>query len=179
MRKTKRRSWTAGAGLGILLILTSGGAPPASAHSPSGAREVDPGLALLLDDRIDWHARQGQSLSMTFVGMTLTQGFCRVIAGESDLLSATFGAQSMVCDLLLEDGDRAHIGGSGAADGTESVGGSVTGFAFPPERKVTCRNLTTLQAVQFFTGSDSWDCEQEGLRVSTGDRIVQSVVGEI
>lgn len=133
----------------------------------------------LLDDRIAWQEGSGQTLSMTFAGMTLTRGFCRVISGESDIMTGTFGAESMTCDLLLSEEDRAQIGGVGVANGAEPLGGSVTGFAFPPERKVTCRNGTTLQMVQFFTASDSWDCEAEGLEVSSGDRVLQTVVGDV
>ena len=66
--------------------------------------------------------------------------------------------------------------GSGAVAG--EVGGSVTGF-FP--ETVDCLNETTGQNVEIVLGAGemSWNCEEEGLLVEPGDRIVMTVEGSM
>jgi hypothetical protein len=57
----------------------------------------------------------------------------------------------------------------------QGVGGSVTGML--PNR-ITCRNMTTGQAVTAKMGSTTWDCNQLGLVVRPGDRIRLTVTGQ-
>lgn len=86
------------------------------------------------------------------------------------------------CDGLgvsASTGDRVQLSRSGTADGSGAVGGSVTGLAFPPQRKVTCINRSTAHTVQFTTAADSWGCEAEGLIVDQGNLVTQIVSGEV
>ena len=59
---------------------------------------------------------------------------------------------------------------------TVVVGGSVTGMS-PSDGKVTCLNKTTRQRVNSTipAGVRSWDCEQAGLVVNTGDTIQMKI----
>ncbi len=97
------------------------------------------------------------------------------------LLPGSVAADSEVCSLVADQR------GFGRTDGLcdsgsfelgalpQGVGGSVAGI---DTRRVTCQNRTTLQAVTFDTAlATRWDCEQQGLVVSPGDAIVQTVVG--
>jgi hypothetical protein len=54
------------------------------------------------------------------------------------------------------------------------VGGAVTGVS---PRRVVCENLTTGKRVVIRDGARTWNCEQEGLVVNTGDRIQIEVRG--
>lgn len=72
-----------------------------------------------------------------------------------------------------------QLSAKGAANGIDAVSGSVDGLAFPPVRRVTCQNLTTAQTVKFSTVQDSWNCEAAGLMVVPGNRVQQSVQGEV
>lgn len=60
--------------------------------------------------------------------------------------------------------------------GAAPVGGSIEGLA---GIKVKCENEETLQSVLFdIGGSASWDCEAQGLLVSRGDRITQTITAD-
>jgi probable HAF family extracellular repeat protein len=78
--------------------------------------------------------------------------------------------------LKVEPGDKIRQIVTGTADGTEHVGGAVTGV---DANKVNCYNLSTDRrvSIRLTRGDTTWDCEAAGLRVRTGDNIRQAVQG--
>ncbi len=77
--------------------------------------------------------------------------------------------------LVLDPGDRIRQRVTGIADGTASVGGTATGISGTTAR---CDNKSTGKWVVIdLNGDNTWDCEEAGLGVRTGDSIVQSVLG--
>jgi hypothetical protein len=78
--------------------------------------------------------------------------------------------------LKVEPGDKIRQIVTGAADGTEHVGGAVTGV---DANKVRCYNVSTDRrvSIRLTRGTTTWDCEAAGLRVRTGDEIRQAVQG--
>jgi hypothetical protein len=54
------------------------------------------------------------------------------------------------------------------------VGGVVTGLT---PKRVVCWNLTTQKSVVIADGTKSWDCEEAGLRVRSGDRLLITISG--
>ena len=65
----------------------------------------------------------------------------------------------------------------GAAAPPEPVGGSLTGARGSRAR---CLNLTTGQSVEILLGGAvTWDCEAAGLIVAPGDRVRETVTGEV
>ena len=56
--------------------------------------------------------------------------------------------------------------------------GGQTGGTVPRQTValISCRNLTSGQNVDFAVAGDKWDCEARGLRVATGDTVVQVVI---
>lgn len=77
--------------------------------------------------------------------------------------------------LVADRGDSIAQRAIGVADGTASVGGSAVGIT---ARKARCENRSTGQRVNIrLQGENTWDCEAAGLRVRTGDKLLQGVIG--
>ena len=60
-------------------------------------------------------------------------------------------------------------------DNDPGVGGSIIGTMV---QQITCRNLTTGRVVDVKTRDKSWNCEELGLVVQPGDKIVTTVKGK-
>ena len=116
-------------------------------------------------------------------GMTLRRIACRnLTTGQAGGAVVAGGTTEWTCgDLGVEadPSDRVLLNGAGAADGSSGVGGTVEALSPSTLRRISCRNLTTAQTVELVTGADSWDCEAEGLVVTPGDRVEQTITGEV
>ncbi len=89
------------------------------------------------------------------------------------------GSASWDCEALglaVDPGDRVRTGGTGTADGSAPVGGSVVGMT---PASVFCKNLTTGTTASASTSATSWDCEALGLVVAPGDRVQTGAVGTV
>ena len=167
---------------GTVVNLTPSPDPDSEFVGWSGHADCADGVLTMNGDRTcvaEFELQLGASVT----GMTLRRSVCNnFTTGQSGGEKGVSGIASWTCHelgVLTSTGDRVQLLGRGTADGSGPVGGTVSGFAFPPLRKVICQNRTTAHSVQFITAADSWDCEAEGLIVDPGNQVIQSVVGVV
>jgi hypothetical protein len=161
------------------------GATSVFAADVDGDGDIDVLSASALDDKIAWYENPGLGASVT--GMKLKRVLCGNATTGQKGGAIVPGTTSWSCDDLgvwASSEETVQFVGVGTAGGPDTVGGSVNGLALSDGTAVhritvICQNLTTAQTVWFKRLVESWDCEAEGLIVATGNRIQQSVRGEV
>ncbi len=132
------------------------------------------------DGEIAWYEQVGLGASVT--GTALRRVFCRNLTTGDAGRTVPDDSMSWSCadlGVTAVAGDRVVLSSLGSAEASSTVGGSVFGLSSSAPRQVTCQNLTTAQTLQFIAPDQTWDCEARGLIVAAGDRIQQTVRGEV